>query len=54
VIPLWLGALLGIAAVAFPLSRIPRIEAIAHLVDGFMLIPTMYIGWKFIANKKWN
>jgi hypothetical protein len=42
-VPVWISALLCVAAVAFPLSRIPRIEWIAHVADLALLIPSVAI-----------
>ena len=39
----WICILFCLAAVAFPLSRIPRIEWIAHIADVAMLIPSVTI-----------
>jgi hypothetical protein len=36
--PLWLGGLLVLAGVAFPLTRITRTAAIAHAVDLLILV----------------
>ena len=43
-VPLWVGILLCIGAIAFPASRILRIEWIAHIADALLLIPTVTIG----------
>jgi len=40
----WIAILLFIGAIAFPASRIPRIEWIAHIADLLLLIPTAAIG----------
>jgi hypothetical protein len=42
-VPVWISILLCVAAVAFPLSRIPRIEWGAHIADLAMLIPCIAI-----------
>lgn len=42
--PLWTAALFVLAGAAFPISRIPRIEAIAHVADLLLLIPSAYLG----------
>jgi hypothetical protein len=44
-IPLWTGLLICIAAIAFPVSRIPRIDLLAHLADVLLLVPLAYTGW---------
>lgn len=49
-VPVWVGILLCIGAIAFPSSRIPRIEWIAHIADVLLLIPTVAVG--FILLKK--
>jgi hypothetical protein len=38
------GLLLCIAAIAFPVSRIPRIDLLAHLADVLLLVPLAYTG----------
>ena|ERR1700754_5002557 len=43
----WLGAVLCLAAIAFPLSRISRIETLAHLADLLLAIPFMVIGFRY-------
>src|SRR5215210_113163 len=48
VIVLWPGILLGLGAIAFPLSRIPRIEIFAHLADLLLAIPILRFGFEFI------
>ena len=50
-VSLWAGILLSLGAVAFPLSRIPRIDLIAHVVDILLFIPAAYLGWNFLNNK---
>jgi len=42
-VPVWISVLLCAAAVAFPLSRIPRVEWVAHIADLAMLIPCVAI-----------
>ncbi|MFC0517898.1 hypothetical protein ACFFGT_27040 [Mucilaginibacter angelicae] len=51
-VPVWLGALICLAAIAFPASRIPRIALIAHLADVLLLIPLLIIGIRFIKTKE--
>jgi hypothetical protein len=48
---LWIGLLLCVAAVAFPLSRIQRIEMVAHITDVLLLIPTTYLGISLLSNR---
>ena len=38
--PVWISVLFCVAAITFPLSRIPRIEWMAHIADLAMLIPS--------------
>jgi hypothetical protein len=47
-VAVWLGVLLAIGAIAFPVSRIPRIELVAHLADLLIAIPAITLGYKFI------
>jgi hypothetical protein len=51
-IPVWLGVLLCLGAIAFPLSRISRIESIAHAVDVLLAIPLVVAGYKELAHSK--
>lgn len=48
---LWVGALIALNGVLFPVSRIMRIEMIAHAADVCMLVPMVYLGWQLITNK---
>ncbi|WP_433181009.1 hypothetical protein [Actinoallomurus sp. CA-150999] len=43
-VPVTIGVLTSVGAVAFPLSRIPREIAIAHVADLTLLIPFAYLG----------
>ncbi|SHE93979.1 hypothetical protein SAMN05444392_10549 [Seinonella peptonophila] len=46
--PWWIGLMWTIAAIGFPISRIPpRIELFAHVVDILMFVPAIYITWKY-------
>ncbi|SHG58890.1 hypothetical protein SAMN04488109_0960 [Chryseolinea serpens] len=51
-VDLWLGILLCLGAIAFPLSRIPRIESVAHAVDILLAIPLVIIGYKELVTSK--
>lgn len=51
-VEVWLGILLCLGAIAFPLSRIPRIESIAHAVDVLLAIPLVVIGYKELITSK--
>lgn len=44
----WLGTLICLGAIAFPLGRIFRIEWVAHCTDLLFAIPFILIGWQFI------
>ena len=50
-IPLWAGLLICLAAIAFPVSRIPRIDLAAHAADVLMLVPLAYIGWGLLKSR---
>jgi hypothetical protein len=45
---LWIGLLLCLGAIAFPVSRIPGLELTAHIADVFLLIPSVYMGINFL------
>jgi hypothetical protein len=47
-VPVWIGILFCLAAIAFPLSRIPRIEWMAHIADPAMLIPSAAMAWQML------
>jgi hypothetical protein len=44
----WIAVLLCIGAIAFPASRILRIEWVAHIADLLLLIPTAAIGFSLM------
>lgn len=45
----WLGILLCLGAIAFPLSRISRIESIAHTADLLLAIPFIVVGFRYLT-----
>jgi len=47
-VSLWIGILFCLGAVAFPFSRIPRIEWMAHIADLAMLIPSAVIALQIL------
>ncbi|WP_338876524.1 hypothetical protein WBJ53_12830 [Spirosoma sp. SC4-14] len=49
VVPVWVGVLLCLGAVAFPVSRISRIESVAHVADVLLFIPIAYLGWQLLT-----
>jgi len=51
VVSTWIGIFLCIGAIAFPVSRIPRIEWIAHVADFLLLVPTVAIGITLLNRK---
>lgn len=51
-VAVWIGILFCLGAVAFPLSRVPRIEWIAHVADFFMLIPSLAIAAQILKDVK--
>ena len=50
VVPVPVGVLICLGAVAFPMSRISREPAIAHLADLLLLLPFLYLGARMITN----
>lgn len=44
IIPPWIGILLVLGAIAFPISRIPRIAWLAHVADLLLVVPVLFIG----------
>ncbi|QHT66086.1 hypothetical protein GXP67_05090 [Rhodocytophaga rosea] len=53
-VPMWAGILICLGAIAFPVSRILRIELIAHISDALLAIPFIFIGWQYITTKHAN
>ena len=49
VTPKWVGALLGVAAILFPLGRIPDIQALFHLSDLLLFVPLAWIGLRSLT-----
>ncbi|CCH53304.1 hypothetical protein BN8_02389 [Fibrisoma limi BUZ 3] len=47
-VPVWTGLLLCVGALCFPLSRIPRSELMAHIADGILLVPLVYLGVRLL------
>lgn len=47
----WLAVLFMFAAVAFPVSRMPRIEWLAHLDNAMLLLSMVLMAWKFYGNR---
>ena len=54
VIPGWAAALIGLGALAFPVSRIPRIEWVAHTADLLLAIPFCYLGCRGMFSTDFN
>jgi hypothetical protein len=50
-LPLWAGLLICVAAIAFPVSRIPRISLVAHVADVLMLVPLAYAGLGLLKSR---
>lgn len=48
----WVAVLLCAGAIMFPLSRIARNGALAHISDALWLVPLAYTGIKMLYNKK--
>jgi hypothetical protein len=44
VVPRWTAALLAAAGFLWPVSRIPRVEALAHVADLTLLVPSVVLG----------
>jgi hypothetical protein len=50
VAPYWMAGVLAVGAVLWPVSRIPRIPAIAHLADAAVLVPSVGLGVLLVAS----
>jgi hypothetical protein len=47
----WLGVLICLGGMVFPLGRIFRIELIAHLTDLLFAVPFIILGFKFVGQR---
>lgn len=47
--PFWVSFLICLGAVAFPISRISRIEAVAHVADILLFLPIAFLGWQLLT-----
>ena len=50
-IPLWLGIIIAVAALGFPMSRIPRIAWLAHLDNALLLSGMVILAYKLYLKK---
>jgi hypothetical protein len=48
----WVGLMFCLGAIAFPLSRIPRIEWVAHIADVCLFIPCAIVALQILRNTK--
>jgi hypothetical protein len=51
VVPVQTGVFVCLGGLLFPLSRISRIEVVAHLADLILLIPFVFLGLKILGKK---
>ena len=51
-VPAWCGLCLAIGGLAFPISRIPRIETLAHLADLLLFIPALVLGLRMMGSMR--
>ena len=50
----WIASLIILGGIAFPLSRISRIEWVAHIADLLLLVPFSMLGMKILVHRKFN
>ncbi|MEV4756905.1 hypothetical protein AB0J86_17580 [Micromonospora sp. NPDC049559] len=50
--PAWVGLLIALGALAFPLSRITRDANIAHVADVLLLVPFVYLGLRSLRRSR--
>jgi hypothetical protein len=50
-IPRWAGILLACGAVAFPVGRVPRSVALAHVADALLFVSLASIGWMLLTGR---
>jgi hypothetical protein len=50
-VPVPIGVLVFVSAIAFPLSRIPREVALAHMADIALLVPFAYLGTRIAMGR---
>lgn len=51
-IPKWAAITLIIAGIGFPLSRIPRIDLLAHIDNALLLLSMVIIAFRFYRTKE--
>ena len=47
----WVGVMICLGAIAFPLSRVSRVELVGHAADLLLLIPLAYLGWLLLTGR---
>ena len=47
--PVWVAALLGIGAIAFPIGHVGSIQVIQHLAETLLLVPLVWLGLRSFA-----
>jgi hypothetical protein len=52
IVATWICICLGLAAIAFPISRIPRISLVAHIADLLFLFPMIALAIRYPVPKK--
>ena len=50
-IPTWAGVLICVAAIAFPVSRIARLDLVGHAADVLMLVPLAHTGLGILKSR---
>jgi hypothetical protein len=50
-VPWWIGLLICLGAVAFPVGRISRLPLVALAVNLLLLVPMLYLAWTFLASQ---
>ena len=48
VAPTWVAALLGIAAILWPIGHIGGIQLVEHLAELLLLVPLVWLGLRFL------
>lgn len=49
VAPIWVGGLIALGGVVFPIGRILRMDIIAHLTDCLLLVPMTYMSFRLLT-----
>jgi hypothetical protein len=51
-VPIWTSVLICLGSLLFPVSRIARMETIAHFADSLLFAPLSYLGLRYVLSAR--